>query len=328
MSAGASHLSRRSFIAMTAAATIARPALAAAAQPLTISVVFGNSIHWVIFAAVEKGMFKDEGFEPNVQPLQSSAHSVQMALSGDFQLATSQPETFVAAVEQGATDLAAMTAPMNRSDWVLVGARNITSVAQLKGTAIGLSGLRNSEGWLTDRLLASQGLKKGDYRLTIAGTSPAKVAALEKGGIGAAVLFQPSAEFAIKQGLPVLARFDTMRAYPTIFYIVKKSWAGTDQSGMRASRALQKSYAWLWDPANRAEAIQILAKYTKREPALLETVYDDYFVKTKLYSRDGKVDLAGFTSVLTDMAEDGAVFKVAPSPAKFMLAPDLGGLSA
>ncbi|QTL02206.1 ABC transporter substrate-binding protein [Aquabacter sp. L1I39] len=320
-------LTRRSFLAATAAAAVARPALVRAAQPLNVSLVLGNAIHWVQFVAVDKGMYKEEGFAPSLMAMQGSASSVQMALSGEYHLATSQPETFFAAVEQGASELAAQSAPMNKCDWVLVGARGVTSLDQIKGRQIGLSGLRNSESWLTSRLLAQKGLRTGDYSFVIAGTSPAKVAALEKGGIGAAVLFQPSAEFAVKQGLTPLAAFEDLRDYPTIFYICKKSWAAADGAGARAARAQEKAYAWLWNPANKAEAIGILSAYTKRDAAVLEPVYDDYFTKAKIYSRSGRINLAGAKSVLDDMAEDGQVFKSAPPVEKFLLDPKLGGLS-
>ncbi len=324
-------LTRRTFLTLTAAGTaamVAKPALLRAAQPLNVSTVLGNAVHWVQMVAAEKGMYKEEGFEPNLLVMQGSASSVQMAISGEYNIATTQPETFVSVVEQGANEIAAMTAPMNKADWILVGARGITSLEQLKGKQIGLSGLRNSESWLTQRLLEAKGLKKGDYSFVIAGTSPAKVAGLDKGGLGAAVLFQPSAEFAIRQGLPALASFDSMRDYPTVFYIVKKSWAAADNSGMRASRAIQKAHAWLWDPANRDEAIKVLEKYTKREPAILAPVYDDYFVTGKIYSKTGQINLAGFQTVLADMAEDGQAFKTAPAPGKFLLDPKLGGLAS
>lgn len=320
-------LTRRSFLAAAAVTAVARPALVRAAQPLNVSLVRGNAIHWVQFVAADKGMYKDEGFEPNLLAMQGSANSVQMALSGEYHLATSQPETFISAVVKGASELAAQSAPMNKSDWVLVGARGVTSLDQIKGRQIGLSGLRNSESWLTSRLLSEKGLKASDYSFVIAGTSPAKVAALEKGGIGAAVLFQPSAEFAVKQGLTALATFEDLRDYPTIFYVVKKSWAAADDAGERIARAQKKAYAWLWDPANKDEAIRILSTYTKRDAAILAPIYDEYFVTGKIYSKSGHINIDGLKSVLDDMAEDGQVFKTAPAPGMFLLDAKLGGLA-
>jgi ABC-type nitrate/sulfonate/bicarbonate transport system substrate-binding protein len=303
-----------------------KPALLRAAEPLTVSVVPGNSIHWVQFVAADKNFYRDAGFEPSIQALQSSAHSIQMAISGNFHVATSQPETFVAAVEQGANQLAALAAPTNQSDWVLTAARDIKSIAELKGRTIGLSGLRASEAWLTSRLLQGHGLGKSDYNFVIAGTSPAKLAALEKNGVGAAVLFEPSASVAKRQGLIPLARYDQLRAYPTILYVVTKEWAAKGDAGQRVSRAIQAAHAWLWDPANRAEALRVLSKYTKQDTAVLEPVYDDYFVKPGLYSKTGAIDRDGLGAVLSDMAEDGAAFTTAPPVEKFVLDPKLGGL--
>ena len=320
-------LDRRTFAAGAAAVCVARPALVRAAEPLNLNVVLGNSLHWVQFAAADKGFYRDAGFEAKISALQSSPQSVQLVLSGDLQVGTSQPETFVAAFEQGATVLAAIASPSNRCDWVLTGARGVTSLADLKGKQIGLSSLRATEAWLTGRLLEAKGIRKDEVKFVVAGTSPAKVAALEAGNIGAAVLFQPSAEVAVRQGLVVLARYQDVRAYPTIVYVVNKSWAATGDAGKRVAGVLQRTHAWLWDPANKAEALQILAKYTKRDLPVLEPVYDEYFVTAKLYSKTGQVEREGMRAVLVDMAEDGAVFKTAPAVEKYLLDKSLGGLA-
>ncbi len=320
-------LDRRTFVAGAAAVCVARPALVRAAEPLNLNVVLGNSLHWVQFAAADKGFYRDAGFDAKISALQSSPQSVQLALSGDLQVATSQPETFVAAFEQGATVLGAIASPSNRCDWVLTGARGVTSLADLKGKQIGLSSLRATEAWLTGRLLEAKGIRKDEVKFVVAGTSPAKVAALEAGNIGAAVLFQPSAEAAVRQGLVALAHYQDVRAYPTIVYVVNKSWAGTGDAGKRVAGVLQRTHAWLWDPANKAEALQILAKYTKRELAVLAPVYDEYFVTAKLYSKTGQVERDGMRAVLADMAEDGSVFKTAPAVEKYLLDKSLGGLA-
>jgi len=322
-------IDRRMLVAGSAAAAtcIGRPAVVRAAEPLKVNAVLANAIHWVQCVAVEKGFYRDSGFDPNLSVLQSSPQSIQFILSGELHVATAQPETFVAAVEQGATDLAAIAAPTNHCDWVLAGARGVKTLADIKGKSVGLSSLRATEAWLTARLLEQKGLKKSDYSFVVGGTSPAKVAALEADAVGAAVLFQPTAEAAIRQGLVPLASYQNLRAYPTILYVVKKEWAAMESHGKRVAAALRRSHEWLWNPANREEALQILAKYAKRERPVLETVYDQYFVSGKLYSKTGAIERAGLRVVLADMALDGTAFKVAPAPEKFILVPNLGGLS-
>lgn len=319
-------LTRRQVLSSAAAAAVMKPALAWANEALNVSVVPANAIHWVQFVAADKGFYKDVGFDAKILALQSSAQSLQAALAGDYHIATSQPETWVSAFAQGATELQAISAPSNNCDWVLVGSRETPKLADLKGKSVGLSGLRSSEEWLTGRLLEKNGMKRNDVTYVIAGTSAAKAAALEKGGLAAAVLFQPSAEFAMRNGLPGLAKFSDIRAYPTIVYVVKKGWAETG-AGKRASQAIEKAHAWLWDPGNKAEALAILAKYTKRDIDILAPVYDSYFVTAKAYSRTGKVELAGLEAVLADIASDNPKLFPAPlKPQDVLLDHALGGL--
>jgi ABC-type nitrate/sulfonate/bicarbonate transport system substrate-binding protein len=323
-------LTRRTFITSAAAmATIvAKPAILRAAEPLMFGFLPGNSIHWIADVLVEKGFLKDVGFDLQFSTMQSSPQSIQWAVAGAYQIAASQPEPFIAAVERGADSLAAISAPMNRADWVLNGAPGITSVKDLKGKTIGVSALRNSEVWLTTQLLEKAGLNKGEYDFIVAGTSPAKVIALQKGAIAAAVMFQPSAELAITQGLAALAYYGNLRAYPPTLYVVNKEWAAKGDAGKRVAHALGRGHAWLWDPNNRAEATQILSKYTKREQPIVDAVYEDYFVKGKIYSKAGEIELDGLNRALADMASDGELIKVpAPPATKYVLDRSLGGLA-
>ena len=321
-------LTRRAFTVALAAGAIARPSIVrAAGEPLTVGFVPANAIYWDLHIAIEKGYFSSAGFDPQPNVMQSSPHSIQQAIAGTYQIAASQPEPFVAAVSRGADRLAAIAAPMNRADWYLNVQKDITQISGLKGKIIGVSALRNSEIWLTNLLLEKGGLKKGDVDFLVVGTSPQKVAALHKGSIAGSVLFQPSAQLAVSLGFPAVAWYDGLRPYPSILYVVNKDWAAKNENDVRAATAIAKAHDWLWNPANKAEAIAILMKSTKRDQAIIETVYDEYFVSRKIYSRTGSVEVAGLTSALHDMAEDGEIVKApAPVAARFLLERELGGM--
>ena len=321
-------LTRREFVAALAVGAVAKPAvIRAASEPMTIGYVLGNALYWDINVAIEKGFFRDAGFEPQSAVMQSSAHSIQQAITGAFQIAGSQPETFVAAVTRGADKLAAIAAPMNRADWCLNVRRDIGTMADLKGKVIGISSPRTSEVWLTNRLLEKAGLKKGEFDYLVVGTSAQKLAALEKGSIAATILFQPSAELAIRSGFPAIGRYADLRPYPAILYIVDKEWAAKNDAGKRAASAVRRAHEWLWNAANREEAIAILAKITKREQPVIETVYDQYFVSAKIYSLTGAVESSGLTNALADMADEGDIIKPpAPPASRFLLEHELGGM--
>jgi NitT/TauT family transport system substrate-binding protein len=321
---------RRTFTLATlgAAATLARPAILRAAEPLTMGYVPANAIHWIGSVLIEKGFLKEQGFEVQPAVFQSAPQAIQLLISGGYQVASAQPEPVVAAIERGAA-IGAFTAPANTPDWTLNAQPEIKRLADLKGKTIGISALNSSEVWLTNALLEKAGLRKGDWNYITSGTSPLKVTALEKGAIAAAILFQPTAELARRQGFPPIASYAGLRKYPSILYSMSRDWAGKNEAGPRVSRAFAKGHEWLWDPGNKAEAIAILAKYTKREPDICEAVYRQYFVTDKLYSNHGEIDMAGFTQALADMATDTDIIKgPAPPASKFVLEKNLGGIIA
>lgn len=320
-------ISRREF-AVGAGALVFSPAIVRAAEPLVIGAVPANAVHWVQSVAHDKGFYKEAGFESDLRQIQSSPQSMQMAITGGYQIATSQPDTFLAAFSRGATQLQALSSPSNHNDWVLVGSKDVKSLEDLKGKTIGLSSLRGSEAWATSRLLDDKGVKRDSYDYVVAGISPAKVAALTRGAVGAAVLFEPSAEVAVRQGLPKLATYAGLRSYPTVLYVVNKEWAGKSDNGKRAASAIKKAHAWMWDPNNAKECQAILQKYTKRDASICETIYKRYFVDAELYSKTGAVDIDGLKTVMNDMAEDGAVFKKAPDVKAVLLDPSLGGMAS
>lgn len=320
-------LSRRSFtLATLGAIAVARPAILRAAEPLTMGYVPANAIHWIGSVVIEKGFLKEQGFEAQGSVFQSAPQAIQQLIAGGYQVASAQPEPLVAAVERGAA-IGAFTAPANTPDWTLNVQRDITSLADLKGKTIGISALNSSEVWLTNALMEKAGLHKGDFSYITAGTSPLKVTALERGALSAAVLFQPTAELARRAGFRPVAKYAGLRKYPSILYAMSRDWAAKGEAGRRVSRAFENGQRWLWDPNNRAEAIAILAKYTKRDADVCAAVYEQYFVTDRLYSRHGEIDMAGFTQAIADMAADTELIKGPPPPAtKYVLEAELGGI--
>ena len=106
-------IDRRALLAgAAAAACIGAPAVVRAAEPLKVNAVPANAIHWVQLVAVEKGFYKDAGFEPNLSVLQSSPQSIQFILSGELQVATTQPELALRFAGRAAAGRASIGRPM------------------------------------------------------------------------------------------------------------------------------------------------------------------------------------------------------------------------
>jgi ABC-type nitrate/sulfonate/bicarbonate transport system substrate-binding protein len=174
----------------------------------------GNAIYWDIDAAIEKGFFEDEGFAPEVVIFQSSPQSIQLLVAGEVQLAGAQPEALLAAVVHGSRGFAVISSPAERPDWFLVGRPEIKTLAELKGKFFGTGGLQLGENWWTFKALAKAGLAPADVSMLVVGTSAQKFAALQRGSIAFTVLFQPTAQVAVAEGMSVLYRFSDGGPFP------------------------------------------------------------------------------------------------------------------
>ncbi|HEY2228527.1 MAG TPA: ABC transporter substrate-binding protein [Xanthobacteraceae bacterium] len=297
-------------------------------EKLVVSYVPGNAIYWDIDTAIEKGFFKDEGFAPEVVIFQSSPQSIQLLVAGEVQLAGAQPEALLAAVVHGSKGFAVISSPAERPDWLLVGRPDIKALTDLKGKYFGTGGLQLGENWWTWKALAKAGVAPTDFSMLVVGTSAQKFAALKRGSIAFTVLFQPTAQLALAEGMSALYRFSDGEAFASILYSVAATWAQQADHGQRLQRALRRAHDWLYDPLNRAEAIAILQKYTKRAPDLLAPIYDLYVAKDAILSRDGAVITADIDKVIAQMAENGAIppgTKV--SPDLYLLPKQFGGLA-
>jgi ABC-type nitrate/sulfonate/bicarbonate transport system substrate-binding protein len=297
-----------------------------ALQPLAINYALPNALWWNIDVAIDKGFLKGNGFAPEAIPFQNSPQAVQLLVSKSVQAIVVQPEALLDANRRGA-GLAAIAQTESRPDWFLVVAPAVKDWTDIKNKNIGFSSLKVNEVWLTEKLLSAHGLKKGDWNALQVGITPLKVAALTKGSIAAAPLFQPGAQQAMKDGLKPIARYDELADYPPSLVVVSRAWAAENHNGQRFGHALQQAHQWLSDPANRSEAQAILSKYTKAAPDVAQQVYEILFITDKIYSRDGAVDLQGLKRALQLVADAGEIpADKLPSPESLVLSDAEGGL--
>jgi len=83
-------MSRRAFVGAAAMAALARPAVVAA-EPLIFGCVPANSVHWIACAAVERGFFKNVGFDAEIAVIQSSPQSMQILITGPIKSPARSP---------------------------------------------------------------------------------------------------------------------------------------------------------------------------------------------------------------------------------------------
>ena len=301
-------------------------ALAAPAPAEELKVTFAapNAIYWDTDVAIAKGFFKEQGFDVKQVALVTSVAAAQQLISGSTNLSGGSPEPIIQAYMRGEKDVGLLTAGCNKIDWTFNVTPDIKKLTDLKGKKIGVSSIHGGESTLVRQMLDKAGLKYGkDYTYIQIGISPLKLAAMLKGTISGAALFQPSGFLAETKGLKSIVDMSKIPSYPFPVFSVSRAWAKQNKRGERVVAALQKAQAFIHDPAHRDEATAILAKYTKAAPALAKKVADFYLGPSDIYNTDAKIDRKGLERLVDIMAEQG-LLKAKPKSVDELVLPYAG----
>lgn len=315
------------FLLGLAALAAALPARAAAPEPLAILYVPGNSTGWDIHVAIEKGFFADQGFAAENVTLQSAVQSAQLMVTNAVQMAVAQSVALLSAITHGASDTAIIAAPADQPDWTLSVRPEIRSAADLKDKLVGTASLQAGETWLARDWIIGHGLPQSEWGMIIVGTSAGKFAALQRGSIAATILFQPFGFVAEAAGYPTLYNFSAGQRMPPLLYAVNRHWAAENRHGLRLAASLVRAHHWLFDPANREEALVIHEKYSKRPRLITAAEYDLFIAKQQLENADAEVEIAGVDNVIAQMVANGALPPGTHiQPEQYLLPKELGGL--
>src|ERR1043165_8064830 len=111
---------------------------------------------------------------------------------------------------------------------------------------------------------------------------------------------------------------DTATFAPSIPFTVwgaNAGWAAKNRDALVAfAKSYRRAVQWLYDPANKAKAIDILVKHAKQDAKDSAEAYDFLVTKLKLFGRDGDVPDAAYEKMAEGLADIGIVKK--PYPAK------------
>jgi ABC-type nitrate/sulfonate/bicarbonate transport system substrate-binding protein len=171
-----------------------------------------------VSTARDFGIFAAEGLD--VRPVYVRGGPVVMAalLSGEADYAIMAGVTAVTSIARGA-EVVIVGGHTAYIDQVLVGAKNVTKLADLKGKVVGVTGAGGVTEFATVEALARKGLVRDrDYSVLYAGNSPARVNALESGVIHAGAFSANEKVVMDERGFPLL--LETGKALPEFPFMV------------------------------------------------------------------------------------------------------------
>jgi NitT/TauT family transport system substrate-binding protein len=278
---------------------------ATAADRLRIGLSSFTPINAALWIAEDKGLFKKYGIDPEVIVVGgASAGGVSSLIAGDIQFLTGGGGAVINAALSGA-DLVMVAAIVNKGVQRVMARADLKRPEDLKGKRIGVTRLGASSHMVLLLMLRAWKMTPTDVQAIQVGSSPAMMAALEKGGIDAAVLTEPTFFIAEDLGYRVLADLADM----DIYYL--HSMIDTTRSYLRSHRdpatrfikAYVESIAYF--KKNRAESVEVMKKKLRTAPAQTKYLERSYTLYSSGYFENAPYpSLKGVNSVLEFLARD------------------------
>jgi NitT/TauT family transport system substrate-binding protein len=241
---------------------------------------------WPHFVATEKKLYQRAGIDPQVTYVGNVADTVRQMVGGSFDIAVSTFDTALRAIGNGA-DAVLIAGVVIKYPYSIMTAPNVTSVADLAGKHIVLPFKKDLLTAVWDRWVREQGMRPEDIDQVYDGATPNRFAALSSGAVQAALLGQPFDFRAAQQGYKKLLDIGGYaKDYGFLTLIARPRWLAENAVTARAYLlALAAAIDWIYDSANREEAVAILARGTKLDPAFAALTYDYYVNDLHPFSR-------------------------------------------
>ena len=287
-------------------------ATAATAQmPLRV-ILFPGAQNLPMWAAEEKGFFRDEGLSVTITATPNSVFLVKSLLKGDQDIALAAFDNVVAYQEgQGevpldpAPDFAAF-AGITRGTVRLVAHPSIERIADLKGKVLGVDAVNTGYSLALRKILRDVGgLGDDDYTLKPIGGTGLRARALMEDKTVATMLTTPLDLVAESKGYRRLASLIDVGPYQSTVAFTRRSWAAAHrETVVRFARATARSMDWIFDPAHRAEAVSMYRAHVKESTdAEAQAAIDSLVGEKEGFSRGARLDAAGMANVLRIRSE-------------------------
>jgi ABC-type nitrate/sulfonate/bicarbonate transport system substrate-binding protein len=276
--------------------------------------VFRGGQNLPLFVAQEKGFLAKRGLLVNVVYAPSADELPRVLADGRVQIIHSTADNAVKILDVDKLDVALVIGGDNAHNHVIA-QQDIERLEDLRGKTIVLDTSTSGYAFVLYAILKRHGLDKGDYALKTVGATPRRLEALLNDKSNkAAVLNPPFSIQAVKAGLKdVGSTVSMMGPYQGPAGYTLRSWAtANDAVLVKYLQAYIAGVRWALDPANKAAAIELLARRLELSPDIAAAVYDVVTDKQEGFAKDGRFDHEGFKNVLQLRAEYEGVAPAAP----------------
>ncbi len=293
--------------AMILGALLAAPVAAATETIVVGSVGSASANLWPVMVGIKKGFFAAEDIKIDLVFVQANAGVIQqLAVDAVNMSVGSGLVDPVRAIEKGAP-LAIVRIEMQRPPYALLAKPSIKRIQELKGRIVSVGGAKDITRIFFERMLVAAGVAPKDVDLIFAGATSARLAALQSGAADAALLTAPYNFHAEAAGFTKLGVTADVVDMPFSGVSLNRNWAAKHRSAAAKFLAVYtKSIAWLSDPANRQEAIDLMVSVSKLKADDVAKSYD-LLIRGGFLEPSGAISRAQLGKVVDALKELGDV---------------------
>ena len=295
--------------------------------------VFPGGFNWGVYVGQDKGFFTEAGILVEVQGTPNSVTQMTDFSEGKFEIAMTAVDNVVAYVEgQGEAPIGPqgdfMAVMGSDSGFLsLVASPSMSKIEDLAGKTLSVDAMTTGYAFVLYEIMRRHGLNKdgldkdkGDYEIVRAGGMVQRWNALREGQHSATLLSAPYNIIAQNAGFRELVKAtDVIGPYQGNVAAVRRPWARDNRGKIEAYiRAYRRSIAWLYEPANRTEAIAILRHHLPEMPEVIaEASYGELLDPARGFFRACEINPAGLDCVLDLRSRYGLPPKQLNEPTKY-----------
>jgi len=228
-----------------------------------------------VYVTEAKGFFKDEGLDVLLVLFNAGATNLQALIGGDVQIMGS---AFVETIGGRAAgiDVKNFWGICNIMPFQLYSQPDFKSMKQAKGKRFAISRFGSLTDFLTRATLRHFNIDEKDVTILQIGSTPARFAALQAKGVDASIVWFPVTEIAKKQGYNKLLDLkEVFPEWPYETFAARESYLAKEKDQVvKFLRAFQRGVRYTRE--NKDEAVAVMRKYVKMDPAYAPAGYDEY----------------------------------------------------
>jgi ABC-type nitrate/sulfonate/bicarbonate transport system substrate-binding protein len=277
-----------------------------AQQPaeVRIAVLAPSALLWLHAIAKDQGFYAERKIDVKELVAGSSPVLLQAVSSGSVEAGISLGDVAIRAIDQGAPVIIA-GAVLEKTILRLVGGTGVGAIKELDGAVVTAGAVEGGTANLLRYQLKAGGVDPRGVRMVALTNSKDRVVALGNGQVKGALLIAPFDTMAERDKMKILDVYTP--DYIQTPLILNKDWAAKNKdAAVGLTKALQKAAVWIYTPANKQKAIDILSAYTSVPADVCADSYKFIVEQQKAIGVNLEVKAAGLENIIKIDQDIGA----------------------